>query len=79
MVITYEDPVPSPDSIVQVAGAWTNWMPIKMNYNKKYYYLEASVNGGSYEYKFIVDGKWVSETRRPKTDTNGNHEIQLNY
>lgn len=50
-----------------------------MNYNSKYYYLEALVDGGNYQFKFIVNGSWVSESRRPKTDIDGNHEIQVNY
>lgn len=77
MVISYIEVVPTPKTKVQIAGTWTDWKPVDMKFNKKYYYLEIEVDGGSFFYKFIVDDKWVSETKRFKADNDGNHFVDM--
>jgi 1,4-alpha-glucan branching enzyme len=47
---------------VAVAGDWNNWQPVAMKKQKDGSFVATvQVSPGRYEYKFIVDGKWVHD------------------
>lgn len=58
-----------PGSQVHVAGTFNNWdataNPMKDNLDSGHFKATLSLAEGTYEYKFIVNGLWVSDTKCP--------------
>lgn len=47
---------------VQLVGDFTHWKPVPMKKQKDgMFSLDMSMPAGTYEYKFLVDGKWVPD------------------
>ena len=47
---------------VQVAGTFTQWQPVAMRRCKDgHFSLTVSAPAGAHEYKFVVDGNWVTD------------------
>lgn len=47
---------------VQVAGDFNDWKPATMKKQKSgAFQVDLAVKAGSYQYKFIVDGQWLSD------------------
>jgi 1,4-alpha-glucan branching enzyme len=47
---------------VQVAGSFTRWQPVAMKRCKDgHFSATVSVPAGSHEYKFVVDGNWMTD------------------
>jgi 1,4-alpha-glucan branching enzyme len=52
---------------VELAGDFNDWQPSRMRKNKQGRYVAVvPVPPGVYEYKFIVDGDWITD---PETHT----------
>jgi 1,4-alpha-glucan branching enzyme len=48
--------------MVQLAGDFSNWTPLTMKRQKDGLYVaDVTAAQGTYEYKFIVDGKWLAD------------------
>ena len=47
---------------VHLAGDFTNWRPLVMKPQKDgSFAADVAVPAGTYEYKFLVDGKWLAD------------------
>ncbi|KAG2181484.1 hypothetical protein INT44_008297 [Umbelopsis vinacea] len=72
---------PHKASQVQVAGTWNNWQQQDMKYDvtsDQYIFHIDIAPGDTYQYKFIVDGKWCLDKDVPAVtadDGHQNHEI----
>ena len=44
-----------------VAGDFTGWEPLAMRKRSGVFGVTVSVPPGQYQYKFIVDGRWVTD------------------
>ena len=54
---------------VQLAGSFTQWKPVEMEKtsdNEKWA-LKLDLPPGEYEFKFVVDGKWIHDELLPAT------------
>lgn len=52
----------TPAQKVELAGDFKDWQPLEMRKRKDGLYVtEVPLAKGSYQYKFIVDGKWQSD------------------
>jgi len=61
---TVQFSVKPPDGAAQVylAGAFRNWEPLPMRKQKDgCFALELMVPSGTHEYKFLIDGRWVTD------------------
>jgi hypothetical protein len=61
---------------VFIAGSFNNWNPgsDKMIKDDSGWYNIQYLNPGNYEYKFIVDGKWITDPDNPVTNGTGEFE-----
>jgi 1,4-alpha-glucan branching enzyme len=49
-------------SDVRVAGSFSNWQPVEMKKRKDgKFACEVRVPPGTFEYKYLVDGKWMTD------------------
>jgi 1,4-alpha-glucan branching enzyme len=49
-------------SDVRVAGSFTDWQTVPMKKQKDGKYVcEIPVPAGAFEYKYVVDGKWITD------------------
>jgi 1,4-alpha-glucan branching enzyme len=47
---------------VTLAGDFNSWIPIEMQKRKDgSFSTELALSAGSYQYKFVVDGRWISD------------------
>jgi 1,4-alpha-glucan branching enzyme len=47
---------------VQLAGDFSGWKPVQMRRGKNgAFEIEVPLSSGAHQYKFIVDGQWVSD------------------
>ena len=61
---------------VMLAGDFSMWEPVAMRKQKDgSYACSVSLDTGSYQYKFIVDGEWISDPDHPQrvADPFGGH------
>ncbi|UEG54659.1 hypothetical protein LLH06_06755 [Mucilaginibacter daejeonensis] len=56
---------------VYVAGSFNNWRPnvMRMQRTANGWVLPYTLPGGNYEYKFVVDGNWMTDPSNPHTIT----------
>lgn len=72
---------PHGGSLVQLAGSFTNWEPQDMKFDGATGYHTFSLDvvpGNTYQYKFIIDGKWCLDQDIPLVtaeDGHQNHQI----
>jgi len=60
-------------SPVSIAGSWNNWIPQEMKESSVGYVLDLDLPIGTYQYKFVVNGLWLSATYLPSSpDGKGN-------
>ena len=69
---------------VMVAGSFNNWreFELEMKRTATGWELPYTIGPGNYEYKFIVDGKWISDPANPLTPHAGGNSfliIEPNY
>lgn len=61
---------------VILAGSFNNWNEhdLKMEHQGDHWTLSLQLNGGKHEYKFIVDGQWMTDPANPlkQKDRHGN-------
>ncbi len=61
---------------VLLAGDMTNWekapVAMKSGDTAGYWTLTKKISAGQYGYKFIVDGKWITDPLNPPLEDNGN-------
>jgi hypothetical protein len=52
---------------ISIAGSFNNWNQIKMtwNTNKNTYYHKVQLQDGFYEYKYIINNKWICDNNYP--------------
>ena len=65
VVLEYFD---SPGKNVAVAGSFNDWQPVKILTDKKgdgRYSCRLMLTPGTYQYKFMVDGEWRSDSANP--------------
>ena len=71
VIFTYTDPAAEE---VFIAGDFNNWKkntsPMKKNENGVYT-AELKLEPGNYNYKFVVDGNWITDPDNPKTSSDG--------
>ena len=60
-------------SKVQVAGSFNNWAVATMTKSGSTFTYTTELAAGQYQYKFIVDGKWVNDPCNPLTTGNDNN------
>ena len=68
-------------SSVEISGLDVGWgqiIPLTYNKEKRAWYLERELPEGRYEYKYIVDGKWVCNDNEKKTKANADGHVN-NY
>lgn len=77
--VTFSYFAPTADA-VYAAGNMTNWGDGKklMNYQEKtgFWTLEMELDPGDYEYKFVVDGSWVTDPRNEE-EKSGNSAFSI--
>jgi chromosome partitioning protein len=56
---------------VYVAGEFNNWQPQPMKKHGSAWETTFKLNPGDYEYKFVVDGEWVTDPHNKDTKTRG--------
>lgn len=67
--------------IVQIAGEFNNWNPEKCSLRKNSggdWFLRMPLKSGTYQYKYVVDGKWVLDPKNEQkieTDFGGFNSI----
>ena len=65
----------SPKSEVFVAGSFNDWNPVQTKLKDKTgsgtYRAALLLPHGRYEYKFVVNGKWVTDPQNQNTTLNG--------
>ena len=53
----------SPQAVVQLAGNFNNWVPEPLQFadshGRQVWHKTVSLKPGSYEYKYVVDGRWL--------------------
>ncbi|GBR77392.1 PKD-domain containing protein [Candidatus Termititenax dinenymphae] len=58
---------------VKIAGAFNDWQPLPLQKNKNGQWETAiELNPGQYEYKFIVDGNWITDPNNAKVEIRNN-------
>lgn len=58
---------------VQVAGVFNNWQPVPMHKNKDGKWSTAmELDPGHYEYKFVVDGNWITDPENERVEVKNN-------
>ena len=63
---------------MEIAGDFNNWMSSTEgqmeNIEKGIWVRVFHLDPGKYQYKFVVDGKWIIDSKNPKIerDTSGN-------
>uniref|UniRef100_A0A0E0K7M4 AMP-activated protein kinase glycogen-binding domain-containing protein n=1 Tax=Oryza punctata TaxID=4537 RepID=A0A0E0K7M4_ORYPU len=68
-------------SSVEISGLDVGWgqiIPLTYDKEKRAWYLERELPEGKYEYKYIVDGKWVCNENEKKTKANADGHVN-NY
>lgn len=62
----------SPDQQVSIAGTFSDWKPKKVTYGNRSgsHVIRLFLAPGKYEYKFVVDGAWVTDPKNPDTIPN---------
>jgi hypothetical protein len=62
-------------SLVQVAGNFNNWdsNELVMEKTASGWQLTFQLAPGNYEYKFIVDGRWITDPSNPFTTGSGDY------
>uniref|UniRef100_A0A0D9VNE9 Dual specificity protein phosphatase 4 n=1 Tax=Leersia perrieri TaxID=77586 RepID=A0A0D9VNE9_9ORYZ len=68
-------------SSVEISGldiGWGQIIPLAYNKEKGAWFLERELPEGRYEYKYIVDGKWVCNENEKKTKANADGHVN-NY
>ncbi|CAD5235036.1 unnamed protein product [Bursaphelenchus xylophilus] len=61
-----------PARVVHLAGSWDQWkskIPLVKSTND--FSTIINLNPGDYEYKFLVDGKWMVDSQANKSERNG--------
>jgi 1,4-alpha-glucan branching enzyme len=59
---------------VQLAGSFTQWQPVEMAKTDEKWCLQLDLAPGEYEFKFVVDGKWIhDEGQASKINEMGSH------
>lgn len=54
-----------------LAGDWNNWQPVTMRKQKDgTFIVSVDIPPGRYEYKFVVDGRWVHDGDVPGVISN---------
>ena len=60
--------IDAPGKVVAVAGSFNNWQPEKELHDKHgdgHYRCRLLLVPGEYQYKFLVDGEWRSDSENP--------------
>ena len=60
-----------PDAQVQIAGDFNDWKPEPLNYRdhsgKQGWQKLISLKAGSYQYKYLINGRWVTDPENDQT------------
>ncbi|GAA4232510.1 hypothetical protein GCM10022291_07490 [Postechiella marina] len=66
---------------VILAGSFNNWNEdaLKMNKTNKGWTCSLPLSGGKHHYKFIVDGKWITDPENPLREYDGDGHINSVY
>jgi hypothetical protein len=64
---------------VSVSGSFNDWQSseLKMDRTEDGWILSYVLAAGNYEYKFIVDGKWMTDPQNPNTSGTGDFENSI--
>jgi hypothetical protein len=54
-------PADTPDGRASLAGDFNDWAPVPMKRQKSGYAVTMDIPPGTYQYKFILDGRWVTD------------------
>lgn len=67
------------NSSAQVAGSMEGWNGIDMTYDSAtaYWNLEMELGAGVYQYKFIVDGSWITDELNTADQIDGNSVVTV--
>lgn len=55
---------------VFVCGTFNNWQKLKMSRSQKDFVAMVELGEGDHEYKFLVDGQWVTDSNAPSVENN---------
>jgi 5'-AMP-activated protein kinase regulatory beta subunit len=67
-----------PCKSVYLAGSWDDWKTkIPLVKSTSDFSTIINLNPGTYEYKYLVDGKWLVDNSATKTDNNSNNVIHI--
>jgi 5'-AMP-activated protein kinase, regulatory beta subunit len=69
-----------PAKVVEVHGSWNNWEEgTRLEKINDLHSIDLTLLPGTYEYKFVVDGKWCYDMEKPIINNgNENNIIQVN-
>ena len=59
--------------LILFIGTFNNWQKLKMSQSTKDFVAIVDLKEGEHEYKFLVDGEWVSDPNEPKVDARDEH------
>ena len=62
-------------SEVQVAGSFNGWSAVDMTKSGSAFTYTTTLESGQYEYKFIVDGSWISDPCNPITTGSDSNSV----
>lgn len=63
-----------PAQRVNLAGSFNNWDPDQLallDVGGKHWEIEIPLPAGTHEYRFVVDGRWMTDPANPQTVPNG--------
>jgi len=66
--------------IVELAGAWNDWHPERMEKQGNYFHKILNLENGVQHYKFVVDGVWLYDLSQANEDDgsgNWNNYIEI--
>ena len=70
-LVTFEIKPPKPAKEVLLSGDFTNWVPTPMKKLKDgSFSTSISLESGTHEYKFVVDGQWAIDPDNVQTTWN---------
>ncbi len=55
---------------VMLAGSFNDWAQIPMRFANGNYSVTLKLESGDYEYRFVVDGEWMSDESNPLFSAN---------
>jgi len=71
VIVTFKWPYEGKD--VEVTGSFYDWKKnLRLHKEDSFFTTRDRISPGTYQYKFIVDGKWYYDVMKPYTNNNGN-------